>query len=106
MAVTYSTVGIALAAFGIWLTVRLYNRRQRWSKRMALGIAVAVLLAYPLSIGPVMSSALWLGSGPDAMTAITRFYRPVFSITRKSEATKTAMNWYLDAHTNGRVRQN
>ena len=45
--------GIAVAAFGIWLTVRLVNRRERWAKRIAIAFLIA-LVVYPLSWGPAM----------------------------------------------------
>jgi hypothetical protein len=105
MVIGFTTLGIAFAAFFVWLTVQIINRRHQWSKWTALAVAIAVLLAYPLSIGPVMSCALWLGSGPDTMTSLTSFYLPVFSMMRRSEASKRAMNWCLSVHTNGRMRQ-
>jgi len=45
-----AVLGVAFAAFCIWLTVRIVNRRERWAKRTA--VALVALLGYPLSIGP------------------------------------------------------
>jgi hypothetical protein len=52
-------LAIALVAFSIWLTVRIVNRRERWAKWTAV-VLVALLVAYPLSFGPVC----WLKSQP------------------------------------------
>jgi hypothetical protein len=49
----FSLVLIAVA-LGIWLTVRVVNHRQRWSK-WGLGVLVVLAVLYPLSWGP----ALW-----------------------------------------------
>jgi hypothetical protein len=57
--VLLQALAVALAAFSIWLTVRIVNRRERWAKWTAVGLVV-VLLAYPLSFGPVC----WLNSQP------------------------------------------
>jgi len=37
------SVGIAFAAFCIWLTVRIVNRRERWAIDLALLAGVAAL---------------------------------------------------------------
>ena|SRR5436190_17578557 len=55
MAIALAFFGVAFAAFCVWLTVRLVNRRERWAKWTA-AVLVVVLTAYPLSIGPV----IWL----------------------------------------------
>jgi hypothetical protein len=48
-------MGAAVAAFAVWLTVRIVNRRERWAKRMAAAFLV-FSVAYPLSFGP----AYWM----------------------------------------------
>lgn len=45
-------VGVAFAAFYVWLGVRIVNRRERWAKRTALGLLLSPVL-YVLSFGPV-----------------------------------------------------
>jgi hypothetical protein len=54
MAIALAIVGVAFAAFCVWLTVRIINRRERCAKWTAVGLAL--VLAYPLSFGP----ACWL----------------------------------------------
>jgi hypothetical protein len=62
MAVTLAVFGIAFAAFGIWLTVRFINRRERWAKWTAVGL-IAVPVLYVLSFGPAcwMTSQVYIG---------------------------------------------
>jgi len=52
MSIVLAVSGLAFAAFAVWLTVRIVNRREKWAKRLAIGLTVALI--YPLSFGPVM----------------------------------------------------
>ncbi len=45
-------VGAAYAAACIWIGVRLFNRRERWTKWTAVAVAITPLL-YVLSSGPL-----------------------------------------------------
>ena len=55
MTILIPALAVAFAAFCVWLTVRVVNRRERWAKwTMAATVVVPVL--YVLSIGP----AAWL----------------------------------------------
>src|SRR5882724_3715941 len=49
MSILLPALAIAFAAFCVWLTVRIVNRRERWAKWT---LAAVVALAYPASIGP------------------------------------------------------
>lgn len=53
MTILVQTLAAAFAAFCVWLTVRIVNRRERWAKRTAIAM-ILVLAAYPISIGPVI----------------------------------------------------
>ena len=55
MALALSTFGIAFAAFGVWVTVRIINRPEQWTKWVAVALIVT-LLAYPLMVG----TAAWV----------------------------------------------
>jgi hypothetical protein len=44
--------GVVVAAFAVWLIVRMVNRRERWTKWTAVALVVTLFL-YPLSTGPV-----------------------------------------------------
>ena len=52
MAVILSIIGVVLTAFCIWLTVRLFNRPEKWAKRMAMAIIVSLPLLYIAGFGP------------------------------------------------------
>jgi hypothetical protein len=51
MSIVLSALGVAFAAFCVWLAVRIVNWGERWAKWTAL--AVAVTFVYPISFGPV-----------------------------------------------------
>jgi hypothetical protein len=75
MAITLSIFGVAFAAFCVWLTVRVLNRRERWAKWTAA--TVLTLLAYPLSFGP----ACWIGSRFGGVTgALPVVYWPLTAL--------------------------
>lgn len=80
-----AVLGMAFAAFCVWLTVRIVNRRERWAIRTA--IALALLLIYALSFGPACGLSLqadrlavyrpcaYLACGaPDAMSRPMRWW--------------------------------
>jgi hypothetical protein len=52
MAITLAIVGVAFAAFCVWLGVRIVNRRERWAKWM-LATVVGLPVLYVASFGPV-----------------------------------------------------
>lgn len=73
MAVAVSIFGVAFAAFCIWLTVRIVNRREL-SARWTLAVVIGLPVLYVASFAP----ACWLydhGMVPEK-TAI-RLYRPL-----------------------------
>jgi hypothetical protein len=73
MTIVVPALGMTVAAFAVWLEVRIVNRRERWAKRTALGF-VATLIAYPLSFGPVC----WAHSRMLAGTAVIEVvYAPI-----------------------------
>jgi drug/metabolite transporter superfamily protein YnfA len=51
MAVALSIFGVAFAAFCVWLTVRIINRRERWAKWTVVALtafaAIALLVQPP-----------------------------------------------------------
>ena len=48
-----AAIGIAYAAFCVWLAVRIVNKRERWAK-WALAVAIGMPVPYVLGIGPVV----------------------------------------------------
>lgn len=51
MAIALLAAGSAIAAFCVWLAVRIVNRRERWAKR-TLAAVIALPALYVASIGP------------------------------------------------------
>lgn len=51
MTVLFPTLAVAFAAFCVWLTVRIINRRERWTK-WTLAAVVSLPVLYVASFGP------------------------------------------------------
>jgi hypothetical protein len=77
MTIILAALGVAFAAFCVWLTVRVVNRKDRWAKWTAAWLAVALIAGYPLSVGP----ALWMeGRGwfsDEQLRVGEQFYMPL-----------------------------
>src|SRR5579872_1609403 len=73
MALALSIFGVAFAAFCVWLTVRIVNRKERWAK-WTLAAAVAVPALYILSFGPTCWVSSRLQPSGKAVSAI---YSPI-----------------------------
>ena len=108
--------GIAFAAFCVWLTVRIVNRRERWAKWMLAGV-VALPILYVASFGPVcwitsranvechalgvcyqpLASAMWrIESWGATLDAYSRLYAaPNWVWTRIDSQYGTAYFWSL-----------
>jgi len=68
MTILLPALAAAFAAFGVWLTVRIVNRREKRAKRTAVLLLVAV--SYPLTWG------VWLRCAPVLRAALLeRAYR-------------------------------
>jgi hypothetical protein len=95
MAVALSIFGVAFAAFCVWLTVRIVNRRKKpgWKFWAAL---IVLLVGYPLSIGP----ALVLSQKHPAAGFIMPIYRPIGTATFFSRTVQSAVipyvQWWAD----------
>jgi len=93
--VLLQALAIALAAFSIWLAVRIVNRRERWAIWTAVGLVV-VLLAYPLSFGP----ACWLNSQPVTTKKLRRaplamiIYLPLGRFASSNTVIGHAVRWW------------
>ena len=53
MEILFPALAVAVAAFCVWLGVRIVNRRERWAMWTAACLLV-LLVIYPLSAGPAM----------------------------------------------------
>ena len=90
MTIVLPALGVAFAAFCVWLTVRIVNRRERWAK-WTLATIIAVPLLYVLSFGPWCWISSRLSGEPRW---IPLAYRPVTSIAAKASLTRRTLNWY------------
>jgi hypothetical protein len=61
MLIVLGTLGVAFAAFVVWLTVRIVNRRERWAK-WTLATVIVVPVLYVMSIGPAAWIAIRTGN--------------------------------------------
>jgi hypothetical protein len=81
--------GIAFGAFCVWLAVRVYNRRERWAKRTAIGAAVAAL--YVVGLGP----ACWISSRTGCGGApLSAGYCPLTWVMLRGGRSEYVIDWY------------
>jgi hypothetical protein len=80
-AILFSGLGVGFVAFCVWLTVRIVNRRERWAKRTAVGLA-AVLAGYPLSIGPAGLILNRQSTPVSIQFGALAFYKPLRLVIR------------------------
>ena len=95
MTILLPTLAVAFAAFCVWLTVRIVNRRERWAKRTAWGLLIAAVPSYVVLVGPL----LWLnrqGLLPDSISEICqRIYWPLEWLYKNGpEPIRAALDWY------------
>ncbi|HEY3967384.1 MAG TPA: hypothetical protein VGM05_22680 [Planctomycetaceae bacterium] len=57
MIILLPTLAAAFTAFCVWLAVRIVNRRERWTKRLAWGL-IAMSAIYALSSGPTRTFSM------------------------------------------------
>jgi len=96
MTIVLAAIGVALGAFGIWLSVRIVNR-ERWARWTALGLAVALPVLYLLSSGP----AVWVISNrivsDSVAEEIVRLYDPLGWLDRNGpQAIGDGLDWYIN----------
>ena len=71
-------LAVAFAAFCVWLTVRIVNRRERWAK-WTLALAVGLPTIYIATFGPACWVSSRTGIGIEALPWI---YRPILALMR------------------------
>ena len=86
---TIPTLGVAFAAFCVWLTVRIINRRERWAK-WVLAAVVGLPVLYVASFGP----ACWLSDHEALPYGLAdSFYGPLMSFSVYTNCNR-ALEWY------------
>jgi H+/Cl- antiporter ClcA len=87
-------LAVAFAAVCVWLAVRIVNRRERWAKRLAVVLAVATVVGYPLSVGPVAFLSRHSNGLPEGIYAA---YAPLHWVHDISpRPIQKAMTWNTD----------
>jgi len=71
MIILLPALGGVFAAFCVWLTVRIVNRREKWAKWTAVGL-LGLPLLYVLSFGP----ACWIDRHPGLYIQAPHFFGP------------------------------
>ena len=96
MRIVLRVLGVAFAAFAVWLAVRFVNRRKQPSKRFwTITALIAAPIAYPLSFGPAIA-ALNHGWIPQSeFGRFDRFYSPLKFFVNECRPLSTPYAWYL-----------
>lgn len=88
MPIAVAIIGVAFAAFCVWVGARIVNRRERWAKRTAL-LLLAVVTLYPLSLGPAcLIAKRWDSQLP-------MIYEPLLWTRRQNTAAGETISWYI-----------
>ncbi len=91
MSILLPILAITFAAFCVWLTVRIVNRRERWAKWTVAG-TIGLPVLYVLSFGPVC----WITSTSHPRTMwVETLYRPITMMFEwGSSPISNAFRWY------------
>jgi hypothetical protein len=82
---------VAFAAFCVWLTVRIVNRRERWAK-WTLAAVVVLPVFYVASFGLACRS--WSGQPVNTIRRVPWIYSPIAVLARRHPApTQSAIEW-------------
>jgi len=96
MTILLSVIGVTFAAFCVWLSVRIVNRRERWAK-CALAAVIGVPVLYAASFGPacwISSQTLDRGDRIGAQT-VNMMYQPILSLAWSGPSiVQSPIVWY------------
>jgi hypothetical protein len=93
ISILLSTLAVAFAAFCVWLTVRIVNRRERWAKWMLAAVVGGPAL-YVAGFGPAMWITVRTRGRILGLDAFVMVYEPVFTRAHLSKHFGIAMDWY------------
>jgi hypothetical protein len=89
MLIAVAIFGVVLAAFCVWLGVRIVNRRERWAK-WTLTALISVPVLYVASIGP----ACWISSRADCGARVmTIVYQPLLKMAADVSGDDGHITW-------------
>jgi hypothetical protein len=85
-------LGMAFAAFTIWLTMRVINRGWKPGRRFYAIVFLAAPLVYPVSFGP----ACWISSRSGGTKIVAFVYQPILEtcVTPRKSIVKDVALWY------------
>src|SRR5436189_311270 len=92
MSIALPALAVVLAAFCVWLTVRIVNRREGWAK-WALATMIGMPALYVASFGP----ACWLGDRDMLSDELIDYvFEPLATgcINSRSNTVCAAARWY------------
>jgi hypothetical protein len=93
MVLALGIFGVVFAALCIWLSVRIFNRRERWAKR-TLAAVVGLPVLYVASFGP----ACWFTSRTHiGIFTLPTVYRPILSVMSDRSNVTKLLRWYSES---------
>jgi hypothetical protein len=92
MVLFVSSVGLVIAAFSLWLTIRIINLRQTWAIR-TLVVILVLTVAYPLSYGPVYWLSVRMRLPLWCIDETHRIYSPVMAVLSHSPKPVRHIYW-------------
>jgi hypothetical protein len=90
MNVALPAMTVAVAAFFVWMSVRVFNRWDRRATKPVIGLIASLPILYVLSFGP----ACWLNErGYLSAGEMVDLYRPIISLA-SDERLPPPLEWY------------
>jgi hypothetical protein len=97
MPIIITALAVTFAAFVVWLTIRLINRRERWARRLLIGIIAGAPVLYVLSLGPTVYITTRQQVSAEINESIATFYAPLVWIAEHGPAPiHDALWWYSE----------
>jgi hypothetical protein len=91
MTIVLSVLGVAFAAFCVWLTVRLVNRGWKPGRRFWIFATLGLAFSYPMSWGPAIHVYQSCGRPAWMETSLT-IYEPLVRLLNSGRP------WYLEPY--------
>ena len=95
MSAALPVLAVTTAAFCVWLTVRIVNRRERWAK-WTLAAVVGVPVLYVAIFGPACWISSRIGIGSRAVSVV---YQPMLRLCMRDTQLADAFWWYASIGT-------
>ena|SRR5579864_1831371 len=89
MIILIAVLAFAFAAIGVWLTVRVINRRERWAKWTLAAVLLGVPVLYLASFGPVCwitAAAPRVGRELGSTKPWMRIYFPIGAVIHRTRS--------------------